>query len=105
MSTADGVTAALSVGLVHGRPPEFAAGAHHHAFAGRTHIQQPPSAGLYLQGGYGKSCKVAAKTHHSSHPYHGHNIFSFSIFSPADQMGFPLLIRLTYTVTSILCLI
>lgn len=103
MSTADGVTAALSVGLVYGRPPEFAAGAHHHAFAGRTHIQQRPSAGLYLQGGYGKSCKVAAKTHLSS--YHGHNIFSFSIFSPANQMGFPLLIRLTSTMTSILCLI
>ena len=47
----DGVTAALLVGLVHGCSPEFAAGTHHHAFAGGLHIPQGPAAGLHLQGG------------------------------------------------------
>lgn len=51
ISSVDGVTAALPAGLVHGRSPEFAAGTHHHAFAGGPHIPQGPTAGLYLQGG------------------------------------------------------
>lgn len=51
ISSVDGVTAALSAGLVHGRSPEFAAGACHHAIAGGPHVPQAPTAGLYLQGG------------------------------------------------------
>lgn len=51
LSSADGVTAALPAGLVHGRSLEFAAGTHRRAAAGGPHIPQGPAAGLHLQGG------------------------------------------------------
>lgn len=38
ISSVNGVAAALSAGLVHGRPPEFAAGTHHYVFLGGSHI-------------------------------------------------------------------
>lgn len=47
----DGVTAAVPVGLVHGCSSQLAAGTHHYAYAGRSHIPQAPTAGLHLQGG------------------------------------------------------
>ena len=49
-SSVDGVTAALPVGLVHGRSLESTAGTHYHAFNGGPHIPQGPTAGLHLQG-------------------------------------------------------
>lgn len=53
VSTADGVAAALPAGLVHGRPPESAAGAHRRAAVGWPRLQRRSAAGLYLQGGFG----------------------------------------------------
>lgn len=38
ISSVNGVAAALSAGLVHGRPPEFAAGTNHCALLGGSHI-------------------------------------------------------------------
>lgn len=38
ISSVNGVAAALSAGLVHGRPPEFAAGTHHYVFLGGSRI-------------------------------------------------------------------
>lgn len=51
--TADSVAAALPAGLVHGRPPESAAGAHHRAAVGWPRLRRRPAAGLHLQGGFG----------------------------------------------------
>lgn len=38
ISSVNGVAAALSAGLVHGRSPEFAAGTSHCAFLGGSHV-------------------------------------------------------------------